>query len=163
VSHELPAPYRCHVPLCAYSSRCYVSLDNHYKRVHEQCDVCTYCCHVCEAVFSRGTGLTVHLKKQHNFCWPSGHSRFRYKKSDDGYFRLQTIRYEKLHEDVQYDEPGGLESDAGLQDTDSGVQDTIVIEQIQESVEGGREEFAGLQQLAPGTATHTINIADIMA
>ena len=36
-----------------------------------------YECHVCEKKFSRGAKLTAHLKKKHNFKWPSGHRRFR--------------------------------------------------------------------------------------
>ena len=37
-----------------------------------------YECHICGNRYSRGTGLTKHLKKQHTFRWPAGHNRFRY-------------------------------------------------------------------------------------
>lgn len=39
-----------------------------------------YLCHICSKRFYRGARLTTHLKKIHRFKWPSGHTRFRYKK-----------------------------------------------------------------------------------
>ena len=56
----------------------------------------SYMCHVCNKVFSQGSTLSKHLKKNHNFKWPSGHSRFRYKLEHDGFYRLQKLRYESL-------------------------------------------------------------------
>lgn len=56
----------------------------------------SYMCHVCNKVYCQGSTLSRHLKKAHNFEWPSGHSRFRYKLEADGYYRLQTLRYESL-------------------------------------------------------------------
>lgn len=56
----------------------------------------SYMCHVCNKVYCQGSTLSKHLKKAHNFEWPSGHSRFRYKLESDGYYRLQTLRYESL-------------------------------------------------------------------
>ncbi len=53
-----------------------------------------YCCHVCQKRYRRGTYLTEHLKSVHNIKWPSGHTRFRYRRDDDGMFRLQTDRVE---------------------------------------------------------------------
>jgi hypothetical protein len=53
-------------------------------------------CHVCNKVYSLGSTLSKHLKTTHNFEWPSGHSRFRYKLEEDGYYRLQTLRYESI-------------------------------------------------------------------
>lgn len=53
-------------------------------------------CHVCNKVYCQGSTLSKHLKTRHNFEWPSGHSRFRYKLESDGYYRLQTLRYESV-------------------------------------------------------------------
>ena len=55
-------------------------------------DVNRYECHVCGQRYTRGSGLTNHLKKKHSFSWPAGHPRFRlvhwtlFKKS----FKFQT-------------------------------------------------------------------------
>jgi len=58
----------------------------------------SYMCHVegCGKVYCQGTTLSKHLKTTHNFQWPSGHSRFRYKLESDGFYRLQTLRYESI-------------------------------------------------------------------
>ena len=53
-------------------------------------------CHVCNKIYCQGSTLSRHLKSKHNFQWPSGHSRFRYKLDSDGYYRLQTVRYESV-------------------------------------------------------------------
>jgi hypothetical protein len=55
-----------------------------------------YKCHECEKTYSCGSTLSTHLKNVHNYKWPSGHSRFRYKLDNDGYYRLQTLRYESV-------------------------------------------------------------------
>lgn len=60
-------------------------------------DLYRYECHVCGQRYTRGSGLTNHLKKKHRFSWPAGHPRFRYKECDDGICRLQTVRFESLH------------------------------------------------------------------
>ena len=56
----------------------------------------SYMCHVCSKVYCQGATLSRHLKTTHNFEWPSGHSRFRYKLDLDGFYRLQTLRYESI-------------------------------------------------------------------
>ena len=59
-----------------------------------------YVCHMCDKAFARGAYLTQHFLRIHKFRWPSGHSRFRYKKDErTGQFHLQTIRFEsaELH------------------------------------------------------------------
>lgn len=53
-------------------------------------------CHVCNKVYCQGSTLSRHLKKTHQFKWPSGHNKFRYKLDEDGYYRLQTLRYESI-------------------------------------------------------------------
>ena len=53
-------------------------------------------CHVCSKVYCQGATLSRHLKQTHQFEWPSGHSRFRYKLDLDGFYRLQTLRYESI-------------------------------------------------------------------
>lgn len=74
-----------------------------------------YQCHCCKKKLKRGGNLTKHLMKLHNYHWPSGHTRFRllfyifsciryminnlnfrYRKDQDGIYRLQTVRYESL-------------------------------------------------------------------
>ena len=55
-----------------------------------------YKCHECDKSYSNGSTLSSHLKNAHNYKWPSGHSRFRYKLDNDGCYRLQTLRYESV-------------------------------------------------------------------
>jgi hypothetical protein len=55
-----------------------------------------YQCHECDKCYSNGSTLSSHLKSVHNYKWPSGHSRFRYKLDNDGFYRLQTLRYESI-------------------------------------------------------------------
>lgn len=56
-----------------------------------------YKCHICEEkIYTNGSTLSTHLKQIHNVQWPSGHSRFRYKLDSDGFYRLQTLRYESI-------------------------------------------------------------------
>ncbi|RZC42523.1 histone H4 transcription factor [Asbolus verrucosus] len=97
---------------CAYECRSAFGLDRHYQKCHGKVpnmnrigDVLSnvlqgwnnvYECHNCKKQFNRGGLLTKHLMKVHNYHWPSGHSRFRYKEDQDGIYRLQTVRYETL-------------------------------------------------------------------
>lgn len=59
-----------------------------------------YLCHIygCNRKFLRGYLLTKHLKADHDFKSPPGHSRFIYKQDEDGFYRLQTKRVENLKE-----------------------------------------------------------------
>lgn len=103
-SHSMDVPYHCHIPECTYTSRTFQSLENHFKRLHQDINTQKYKCHVCFTLFTRGSNLTAHLKKKHKFRWPSGHSRFRYKMQEDGYWQLQTVRYESIKLTEQMDD-----------------------------------------------------------
>ncbi|XP_059370526.1 histone H4 transcription factor-like isoform X1 [Carassius carassius] len=96
-THNEGAAYHCTVEGCGYSSRMAHTMSQHFKRVHEQNDmVPRYKCHLCDKTFSWCYTLTLHLRKKHQLKWPSGHSRFRYKKDEDGYLRLNMVRYETV-------------------------------------------------------------------
>ncbi|KAM9299426.1 histone H4 transcription factor [Gastrophryne carolinensis] len=92
---KLPA-YCCEYEGCSFTARSLCSVKAHYKKVHEEDSAPRYKCHVCDKCFTRGNNLTVHLRKKHQFKWPSGHPRFRYKEHDDGFLRLQLVRYESV-------------------------------------------------------------------
>ncbi|KAK3107260.1 hypothetical protein FSP39_010508 [Pinctada imbricata] len=100
--------YKC--PCCDMTCATPSSLKQHlrYRHTNEKPFQCEHChfrrrtyrntCVMCvDQLFSRGSKLTVHLKKKHKFRWPSGHCRFRYRMGEDGFWRLQTVRYESMH------------------------------------------------------------------
>lgn len=95
-SHNPKPLFKCTQADCDYSTRCAKSFQVHNKKMHSDEAIPRYMCHICEGCFSRGTYLTHHLMKKHKFRRPSGHSRFRYKCDEDGYFRLQTVRFESI-------------------------------------------------------------------
>ncbi|XP_066495450.1 histone H4 transcription factor isoform X1 [Tiliqua scincoides] len=95
-THSKEPAYRCEFEACSFSARSLCSIKLHYKKVHEGDSEPRYKCHVCDKCFTRGNNLTVHLRKKHQFKWPSGHPRFRYKEHEDGYMRLQLVRYESV-------------------------------------------------------------------
>ena len=88
-----------------------------------------YICHIygCNKKFLRGYLLTKHLKADHDFISPPGHSRFIYKQDEDGFYRLQTKRVENLKETKV---TGGFAS--GL----SGTKISYEIESIKNLSEG---------------------------
>ncbi|XP_071806643.1 histone H4 transcription factor-like [Asterias amurensis] len=86
----------CDEPNCSYTAGTMSTMKKHVMRNHGDEKKQPYECHVCNTRYSCGATLTRHLKMKHKFKWPSGHSRFRYKKQDDGLYRLQTVRYESL-------------------------------------------------------------------
>ncbi|KAH3825974.1 hypothetical protein DPMN_127863, partial [Dreissena polymorpha] len=93
--HETREEIRCQVPDCDFTTDKFRSYQKHFRQHHES-GPSDYECHVCGASFSRGALLSKHLKNKHKFNWPSGHSRFRYKRHLDGKWRLQTVRYESI-------------------------------------------------------------------
>ncbi|XP_042354996.1 histone H4 transcription factor isoform X3 [Plectropomus leopardus] len=95
-THSSEPAFHCDVPGCGFTSRTLITMKIHHKREHEGKFVARYKCHVCDQCFTRGNNLTVHLHKKHQFKWPSGHPRFRYKEHEDGFLRLQLIRYESV-------------------------------------------------------------------
>ncbi|MBN3309516.1 HINFP factor, partial [Amia calva] len=118
-THSSEPAYRCEFHDCGFSTRSLYSIKTHYKKVHEGDLIPRYKCHVCEKCFTRGNNLTSHLRKKHQFKWPSGHPRFRYKEHEDGFMRLQLIRYEsvelteQLMKERQDGQADGVEGGAG--------------------------------------------------
>uniref|UniRef100_A0A8C6YRV4 Histone H4 transcription factor n=1 Tax=Nothoprocta perdicaria TaxID=30464 RepID=A0A8C6YRV4_NOTPE len=77
-THSKEPAYRCEFEACSFTARSLCSIKLHYRKVHEGDSEPRYKCHVCDKCFTRGNNLTVHLRKKHQFKWPSGHPRFRY-------------------------------------------------------------------------------------
>ncbi|XP_017287418.1 histone H4 transcription factor isoform X2 [Kryptolebias marmoratus] len=94
-THSSDPAFRCDVPGCGFTCRTPGTMKLHHQKEHESF-IARYKCHVCGQCFTRGNSLTVHLHKKHQFKWPSGHPRFRYKEHEDGFMRLQLIRYESV-------------------------------------------------------------------
>ncbi|XP_033834801.1 histone H4 transcription factor [Periophthalmus magnuspinnatus] len=95
-SHSSEPAFHCDVSGCDFTSRSLSTMKIHHKKEHQGDFMARYKCHVCEQCFTRGNSLTVHLHNKHQFKWPSGHPRFRYKEHEDGFMRLQLIRYESV-------------------------------------------------------------------
>ncbi|NXK63896.1 HINFP factor, partial [Sylvietta virens] len=95
-THSEEPAYHCEFEACSFSARSLGSIKLHFRKVHEGDSEPRYKCHVCDKCFTRGNNLTVHLRKKHQFKWPSGHPRFRYREHEDGYMRLQLVRYESV-------------------------------------------------------------------
>lgn len=122
-SHSSEPAFHCDIPGCGFTSRSLSTIKIHHKREHQGDFIARYKCHVCEQCFTRGNNLTVHLHKKHQFKWPSGHPRFRYKEHEDGFMRLQLIRYESVELTEQLmrekhhrqQEDGGQEEGQGLE------------------------------------------------
>ncbi|KAH9504255.1 hypothetical protein Btru_064462 [Bulinus truncatus] len=94
-THSDKGPFACKREGCEMVFITSLELRDHYKN-HEDFGKQQYECHICKKRCVRGTILTTHLMEKHNYKWPSGHSKFRYRLHDDGVRRLQTIRYESI-------------------------------------------------------------------
>ncbi|XP_045621239.1 histone H4 transcription factor [Procambarus clarkii] len=97
VHSEEPA-YVCPYNECDYKCRSSTTLNRHIKMVHNGLRKDHYACHMCNLKFKMGELLTKHLIKEHGFLSPAAHTRFRYKQDDDGFYRLQTVRYETIEQ-----------------------------------------------------------------
>ncbi|KAJ1189888.1 hypothetical protein NDU88_006630 [Pleurodeles waltl] len=95
-THSKGPTYYCEFENCDFSARSLASIKVHHRKVHEGDLEPKYMCHICDKCFSRGYNLTLHLRKKHQFKWPPGHPRFRYKEHEDGFLRLQLVRYESM-------------------------------------------------------------------
>uniref|UniRef100_A0A8C5LBU2 Histone H4 transcription factor n=1 Tax=Jaculus jaculus TaxID=51337 RepID=A0A8C5LBU2_JACJA len=116
---------------CRFSARSLSSIKSHYRKVHEGDSEPRYKCH------------------KHQFKWPSGHPRFRYKEHEDGYMRLQLVRYESVELTQQLLRQLQEGSDLGVTLTDSSLQG-IVLETV--LAEPGPEEEAEEDVGDEGTA-----------
>ncbi|XP_061638992.1 histone H4 transcription factor [Phyllopteryx taeniolatus] len=92
--HNEGSVFHCSVQGCEYSCQTFQTMNHHFKRVHEVGGMSKYKCHLCDKVFSWCYTLTLHLRKKHELKWPSGHSRFRYRKDVDGFLKLNMVRVE---------------------------------------------------------------------
>ncbi|KAK3752984.1 hypothetical protein QZH41_016288, partial [Actinostola sp. cb2023] len=105
-SHNSIFSFECSIEGCTFSARAVQTLKRHFKVEHQGEELAKYECHLCATRYTRGTGLTQHLKTKHKFLWPSGHPRFRYtwpyKEHEDGIWRLQTVRFESLQLSQQF-------------------------------------------------------------
>ncbi|XP_033955046.1 histone H4 transcription factor [Pseudochaenichthys georgianus] len=154
-THSSEPAFHCDVPGCGFTSRSFITMKIHHKKEHEGNFVARYKCHVCDQCFTRGNNLTVHLHKKHQFKWPSGHPRFRYKQHDDGFLRLQLIRYEsvELTEQLMRERQSrqGEEDDGGNEEEPSGAVPSelqvelrgVLLEEPEASAEEEEEEEEG--------------------
>ncbi|XP_045412262.1 histone H4 transcription factor isoform X3 [Lemur catta] len=150
-THSKEPAYRCDFESCSFSARSLCSIKSHYRKVHEGDSEPRYKCHVCDKCFTRGNNLTVHLRKKHQFKWPSGHPRFRYKEHEDGYMRLQLVRYESVELTQQLLRQPQEESGLGASLNESSLQGIILEtvpgepgpkEEVEEEEGGGSERTA---------------------
>ncbi|XP_046431100.1 histone H4 transcription factor [Neodiprion fabricii] len=97
--HTRGPNFICTVDGCSYGCKNSYMMDRHMERVHSKF-LRFYCCHECPVKYRKSYRLTKHLIETHHLQWPNGHKRFRYKKDEDGCYRLQVVRYETLDEDT---------------------------------------------------------------
>ncbi|XP_071376755.1 histone H4 transcription factor [Centroberyx affinis] len=160
-THSSEPAYRCDFPGCDFSSRTLRTMKIHHKREHEGDFAARYKCHVCDQCFTRGNNLTVHLRKKHQFKWPSGHPRFRYKEHEDGFMRLQLIRYESVELTEQlmrerHDRQGEEDEDSGQTEGlglgEEAAAEAAVPSEMQVELRGVLLEEQRTEQQAAGAA-----------
>lgn len=95
-THSDEPAYVCPYEECDFAAKAVTTLMRHVKRKHNGMMDKPYLCHICNTKYDVGYRLSKHLMQVHNFHCPSGHSRFRYIQDEDGYYRLQTVRYESI-------------------------------------------------------------------
>lgn len=125
----------CSAPDCTYKCKNKTSLKHHTDAVHNQMPS-RYCCHLCTVRFKRGRYLTKHLLKIHRVPMPSGHSRFRYREDEDGFFHLQTIRFES----TELGGGPGAGSNLGMIDDDEDEDEEDVDDDLEEIVDSSECE-----------------------
>ncbi|CAG0882821.1 unnamed protein product [Cyprideis torosa] len=87
--------YACPVEGCDAVFKSAKTYQVHSLKVHQQMSgdmFKVYRCHLCAKRFTRGTNLTDHLTKRHRLSREL--TRFRYTRTQDGFFELQTVRLE---------------------------------------------------------------------
>uniref|UniRef100_A0A0N5A926 Histone H4 transcription factor n=1 Tax=Syphacia muris TaxID=451379 RepID=A0A0N5A926_9BILA len=77
---------------CGKKFRWRKQLVSHLRKHKEGYQPYTHLCHLCNAKYANGFGLSRHLKKKHKCQVPVGFTRYQYKKCADGFMRLQTKR-----------------------------------------------------------------------
>ncbi|XP_047142572.1 histone H4 transcription factor isoform X1 [Hydra vulgaris] len=131
VRHEeshLPKSYICTVTGCSFTTKTSHCLKRHMKITHSENGTKRYICHICNHAYSRGFGLTKHLKKKHNFNWPAGHPRFRYIEYEDGFFRLQMVRFESVELTKR------LETEDGNEVAEEEEEDSYEVETLYDGI-----------------------------
>lgn len=107
--HTKGPNFSCVFDNCTYSCKTAYTFDRHIERYH-CAEERWYCCHECPRKYRRGYNLTKHLISEHQLQWPIGHKRFIYMRCDDGFYRLQKVRYECIEEN---NEISGLPQNPG--------------------------------------------------
>uniref|UniRef100_A0A1A8D930 Histone H4 transcription factor n=1 Tax=Nothobranchius kadleci TaxID=1051664 RepID=A0A1A8D930_NOTKA len=162
-THSSDPAFRCDVPGCGFTCRSSCTMKIHNQKEHEKSFTARYKCHVCGQCFTRGNSLTVHLHKKHQFKWPSGHPRFRYKEHEDGFMRLQLIRYEsvELTEQLMREKPRrGVEDDEDDNDDESNHTEVQELEEGPAAASEVQAELRGVLLEEQRTEEPTISTED---
>lgn len=77
---------------CGEKFRWRKQLVSHLRKHKEGYQPYSHLCHLCDARYANGFGLSRHLLRKHKCRIPVGFTRYQYKKCADGFMRLQTKR-----------------------------------------------------------------------